>query len=220
MRNLQDRNGLVSWRSENKFHSELQEELFIVDYFNNKQNGFVLDIGAADGITASNSFKLINDCEWCGLLIEPCYKHFSNLKILYEDISEINYFFGAVNQHKKETIFYEVIQNEIGLSNIIGESHTRNQEFVTYQIPCLDINSILEKYNTPKNIDFVSLDIEGSEDQVLNYWDFEKYQVELWCVEENMHSYESFFDAHGYRKLIIPDKLIICPYNSFYGKFA
>lgn len=218
MRNLENKIGLTSWRSENKFHSELQEELFIIDYFNSKKNGYVLDIGAADGITASNSFKIINEYEWSGLLIEACPKHNSNLKILYDDVDGVDYFLGAIDQNKKQITFYEVTERELGLSNTIGESHTRNQNFVTYEVPCLDINSILKKYNVPKDIDFVSLDIEGSEDQVLNNWNFEKYQVNLWCIEENNCSYEEFFNSHGYKRLPIPEKIMVCPYNHFYGK--
>lgn len=218
MRNLENKKGLVSWRSRNKFHSELQEELFIIDYFDKKNNGFVLDIGAADGITASNSFKIINEYNWRGLLIEPCHKHSSNLKILYDTIEDVNYFFGAVDQSRKETIFYEVVENEIGLSNTVGESNTRNQKYITYQVKCLDINSILERYKVPKDIDFISLDIEGSESQVLDNWNFEKYKVNLWCVEENTHSYESFFNSYGYKKINVPENYNICPYNVFYGK--
>ncbi len=217
MRNLHKKDGLISWRLENKFHSELQEELFISNYFNYKRHGYVLDIGSADGITASNSFKLINEYDWSGLLIEACPKHESNLKILYDDIEEVSYFLGAVDQNKKETTLYEVVEREIGLTNIIGESHTRNQEFITYTVNCLDINSILNQYSVPKFIDFVSLDIEGSEGHVLYNWDFKKYKVSLWCVEENDFSYEDFFISNGYKKIAIPEKFQVCPYNSFYS---
>lgn len=216
MRNLQNKSGLISWRLENKFHSELQEEMFIADYFEQKEGGYVLDIGAADGITASNSFRLINEYNWGGLLIEACPKHISNLKILYDDINEVDCFFGAVDQNKIETIFYEVVEREIGLSNTIGESHTRNQGFTTYRVKCLDINSILSKYNVPNIIDFVSLDIEGSENQVLYNWDFKKYKVSLWCVEENDFGYEDFFASNGYKKIIVPENFRVCPYNVFY----
>jgi len=218
MRNLQDKIGLISWRPKNKFRSELEEDLFVVDYFQHKNGGFVLDIGAADGITASNSFRLINEYEWKALLIEPCVKHLSNLKILYDNVDDVECFYGAVNQEKKLEIFYEVDEHDIGLSNIIGKSHTRNQEYITYEVPCLDINTIIQKHNVPLNIDFVSLDIEGSEQEVLYNWDFSKYNVDLWCVEENEYSYESFFNSKGYERLIVPQKYKVCPYNVFYQR--
>lgn len=218
MRNLQDKDGLVSWRLSNKFHSELEEELVAIDYFDCKKNGFVLDIGAADGITASNSFRLINEYDWHGLLIEPCKRHISNLKILYDDVDDVDCFFGAIDQHKKETIFYEVSEHEIGYSNTVGELYTRDQGFTTYSVPCLDINSVLKKYNVPKVIDFVSLDIEGSEKQVLDNWNFDDYDVSLWCVERNNDiNYESFFTLHGYEK-ITTSNFNICHYNCFYSK--
>jgi FkbM family methyltransferase len=220
MRNLQNKSGLLSWRPGYKFRSELEEDLFLCDYFEFKRGGFVLDIGAADGITASNSFKLINEYDWKGLLIEPCIEHLSNLQILYDDVEDVDYFLGAIDQEQTESIFYQVCNNEIGFSNTKGHPYTRDQEFITYQVPCLDINTTLKKYNVPKNIDFISLDIEGSENEVLYNWNFSEYPVTLWCVEQNIYDYKSFFHSHGYERIVVPEKFNVCSYNAFYEKVA
>jgi len=64
-------------------YSQYTEEDFLLDFFKNKSNGFLVDIGAADGITNSNSRRLILD-GWSGILIEPNKKNYNKLLDLYQ----------------------------------------------------------------------------------------------------------------------------------------
>ena len=65
-------------------YSQYNEEGFIDSFFKNKNNGFLVDIGAADGITNSNSRFLIEK-GWGGILIEPNTKNFNKLQDLYKN---------------------------------------------------------------------------------------------------------------------------------------
>ena len=51
-------------------YSQGYEQDFLIEYFNNKKNGLLVDIGAADGINNSNTRYLIEN-GWEGLLVEP-----------------------------------------------------------------------------------------------------------------------------------------------------
>ena len=52
----------------------------------------------------------------------------------------------------------------------------------------MPIMDLLEKYNAPKDIDFMNLDIEGSEGEVLDHLDFDVYNVKLICIEVEINT--------------------------------
>lgn len=200
MRRLHLKEHLTSWNAAWAFRSQNQEDLFLPAYFNGKTGGFLLDIAAADGITFSNSFRLINELDWGGILVEPCPVHRKNLEILYTDVPQVKVYNGAIHQTLKEVDFNEVEFQEIGLSNITG-GHPVAQKYQhkTYKVPATDINSLLEMYKAPENIDFVSLDIEGAEGEVVHNWNFDKYKVQLWCIEEG-DRFRGFLESKGYQR--------------------
>lgn len=47
------------------------------------------------------------------------------------------------------------------------------------------MNDLLDKYNAPQNIDFLSIDTEGSEFDILSKLDFSKYKIQIICCEHN-----------------------------------
>lgn len=213
MRNLHTRN-VTSWAPYRKFISATDEDKLVIDYFKSKKNGYLLDISAADGVTGSNSFRLINEFDWSGLLVEPCPKHRKNLDILYSDIDDVNVYYGAISGKETELTFYELPADAVGMSYTAERSHgaPENCPFPiidTYKVPAININTLLEKYNVPTKIDFFSLDVEGAEQEIINYIDMTKYNIEMWCIELDTSStilygkdvFNKFFIDNGYERL-------------------
>ena len=48
-----------------------------------------------------------------------------------------------------------------------------------------EINDLLEQHNAPKNIDYISIDTEGSEFSILKELDLKKYNVSVFTIEHN-----------------------------------
>jgi len=68
-----------------------------------------------------------------------------------------------------------------------------------FTAPASTMNSILIKHNAPKIINFFSLDVEGSEIEVLKGIDFNEFIFEYICVEtRNFEVIEEFLNNHGY----------------------
>ena len=190
-----------TWSNE-LFKSGGDEDNFIINYFNNKKKGYLLDISCACPISGSLSFKLINYLNWNGCLVEP--QSFFKEKIIkfYKDNNGIDYYKGCINNSVKEIIIY-IPNNDIqkGLTSTnINNFFKRNvnSNFKEEKVNCISINNLLEKYNCPKDIDFLKLDIEGSEDEVIKYINYEKYKIKLMCIEGGL-KYKNYLFNKGYK---------------------
>lgn len=217
-RNLKNKDAqITSWASSKKYISSSDEDKFVIDYFKGKKEGYLLDISAADGVTGSNSFRLIDEYEWKGILVEPCKEHKNNLDILYSDLDDIKVFYGAIHNHLDELFLHEKSYDAIGCSytteNKFGAGHDIKK---SYKVPAISISELLKKFNCPKEIDFISLDIEGSERQVIDYIDIETYNIKLWCVEQG-GLYTDFFERYGY-SMLNTEGYNIFDHNVFWGK--
>ena len=52
-------------------------------------------------------------------------------------------------------------------------------------VKTISLNTLLTKHNAPYDIDFFSLDTEGSEFRILSAFDFSKWNVKMWVIEHN-----------------------------------
>ena len=62
-------------------YSQLGQDLAVLSYFNNKQGGYYVDIGAHDGICFSNTYLLEKNHQWTGICVEPLPENFTRLGI-------------------------------------------------------------------------------------------------------------------------------------------
>lgn len=54
-----------------KSYSQIGQDLFVLNHYNNKRNGYYVDIGSYDGVNFSNTYLLEKDYDWIGICIEP-----------------------------------------------------------------------------------------------------------------------------------------------------
>jgi hypothetical protein len=85
-------------------------------------------------------------------------------------------------------------------------------KFNPYTKKTISLNDLLEKYNSPKKIDYISLDTEGSELKILKAFNFLKWDVEIFSIEHNtsrrnddgkyLNDIYSFLKYYGYEMSI------------------
>jgi len=63
-----------------RYFSQYNQDMFIDFFFNKKENGVFLDIGAHDGISFSNTFFFEKERNWDGICIEPIPSVFDKLR--------------------------------------------------------------------------------------------------------------------------------------------
>ncbi len=165
--------------------SQIKQDLFVLSELNFKKDGFFVEFGATDGVSFSNSFLLEKEFGWNGILAEPgkCWHDdlFRNRNAFIEKDC-------VWSETDKELIFNEVEKSS--LSTIVGfgedDNHsTSRTKGKKYKVKTISLLNLLEKYNAPQIIDYLSIDTEGSEFTILQNFDFNKYAFRTITVEHN-----------------------------------
>lgn len=159
-----------------------QDIHLITNIFPNKKNGYFVEVGAYDGLSMSNSYMLENSFSWKGVCVE-CNPHwFSRLQANRPNTINIPYAVYNVN----DKILDFIDDDTGGCSGFVEtNSHCHILHKNIIQVQTRTLTTILESVNAPSFIEYLSLDTEGSEYEILNSHDFNKYLFGYICVEHN-----------------------------------
>jgi FkbM family methyltransferase len=172
-------------------YSQLNQDLNVLQVYNNKRDGYFIEIGASDGIELSNTYLLEKEYNWKGICVEPIPYRFNTLVNNRPNSHCSNY--AVFNRSNLEVVFD--IANNFDLLSGINETldsfHKDEVEANKTQIvvQTITFNDLLEKYNAPTFIEYLSLDTEGSEYEILSSVDFNKYTFGLIDVEHNFQEH-------------------------------
>ena len=67
----------------------------------------------------------------------------------------------------------------------MDRNHSLRKDSKSIKVKTVSINDLLEEHNAPKNIDYISIDTEGSEFSILKELDLTKYNVSIFTIEHN-----------------------------------
>ncbi len=182
-----------------------QDKLIYEKFFKNlDKDGFFIDIGAYDGVTGSNTYFFEKHLDWKGILVEPAKGQFDKLKS-----NRNNKCINTAAAEKNETLeFIEVTEGYTQMSGLNQKDYND-----TYDLLRSDLNSVTKKYNIQtsifkdivqekKEIDYLSIDIEGGEFNLIKSIDFNFYKVKVISVENNKPneiSYKDYLFSHGFK---------------------
>jgi FkbM family methyltransferase len=165
-----------SWQDlSKKFHAQYQEDYILDMLFANQDKGFYVDVGA-NHPTFSNPAKYFYDKGWSGVNIEPI-KYLFDL-LVKDRPRDKNYNLGVSN---KEGVL-ELFQTDVhGLSSFKDVS-SKFKISEKYKVNVRTLTEILDEVQ-PKEIDFLKVDVEGYEKNVLLGMDFKKYRPKVILLE-------------------------------------
>ena len=156
---------------------------------NFKKQGFFVDFGATDGIEFSNSYILEKEYKWKGILCEPSKGWHEKLTV-----NRPNAIIDKRCVWKKsgENIdFRECHSNTLSTIEDFKNCDTHSKERqhgVNYQVSSVTLTDLLKEHSAPHDIDYLSIDTEGSEYDILAYHDFDKYSFKVITCEHNFTS--------------------------------
>ena len=193
-----------------KTYSQSGEDLFIDSYFKNLNDGFYVDIGCFHPIKYSNTAKLYNR-GWSGLNIDINQTSIDLFNIIRK--RDQNYCAAISNENKKVIAYTDNYFSPINSINKNFFELTLNKfsdgKYFENEINSYKFLDFLKKneLNIDK-IDFLNIDAESHDYEILQGIDFKKVNIKLICVEmfnENneidKNRYKDFLKKHGYESL-------------------
>ena len=171
-------------------YSQNQEEKIVSDYFNGVI-GTLLDIGANDGKTLSNSLFLIEK-GWSAVLVEPSPETFGKLSQLHKGNYNVFCKQVAISDFNGEAEFFESGEH-LGngdtslLSSLDSEEIKRWRNTTTFEpikVSVVDWNTFLNNSQI-KKFDFISIDAEGVDITILKQMNLEELVCKCLIIEWN-----------------------------------
>jgi FkbM family methyltransferase len=165
--------------------SQLSQDLFVLSELDFKENGYFVEFGATNGINLSNSYLLEKKFFWNGILAEPAQMWHSALKANRTSAIETK----CVWKKSGETIVFNETENgELSTIDDFSDSDhhlARRESGKRYNVETISLMDLLEHFDAPQSIDYLSIDTEGSEYEILQDFDFERYQFSVITCEHN-----------------------------------
>jgi len=164
------------------------EDAILEKYFQGQHYGFVVDIGAANGLDNSNTHALLQQGGWQGLLVEPEPSQYKALEERYADNMHVRTVNCACGSECGTQKFHIGGEGHKQGSTLLSEWKDRlEKDFdATYEaeidVHVLTLVELFDAYKVPE-IDFLSIDCEGMDYQVLQSIDWNRWQPTLICME-------------------------------------
>lgn len=170
---------------DSKSKAQLKQDMFVLHEVKFKEGGYFVEFGATNGVDLSNTYMLEKEMGWTGILAEPA--------LVWHDALPKNRSchidFDCVWARSGETLrFTEPEAAELStIRNYAGlDEHAAARFFgKIYEVNTISLLDLLKKYNAPKEIDYLSIDTEGSEFDILNAFDFDAYKIKVITCEHN-----------------------------------
>jgi FkbM family methyltransferase len=150
-----------------------------------KRGGFFVEFGASNGVDLSNTLLLERDYGWSGILAEPAVCWHDSLTKNRRAKIEKRCVWSRTGQRLS---FQEVHAAE--LSTIASFASTdmhlqSRKEGRSYSVDTISLLDMLDAHSAPPEIDYLSIDTEGSELDILSTFDFQRYRFGVITVEHN-----------------------------------
>lgn len=166
---------------------EKQDELLEKNVFKGYKNGFFVDVGAHDGRSINNTLYFEEANNWTGICIEPISYIFAklqenrkkciNLNCAISDTEGIQEFF------LRESTMLSALKKGYDERHAKRFFPTNNRMTIT-KVPTRRLDSIFEEFNI-KHVNYLSIDVEGGEFEVINSIDFDKVFIDVIDFENN-----------------------------------
>lgn len=168
-----------------KSKAQSRQDLFVLFELSFKRDGFFVEFGATNGIDLSNTYLLEKEFNWKGILAEPAKCWHNDLKANRSAKIDTD---CVWNESNSILSFNEAEEADLSTVNAFSsvDSHKHNRRRGSkYEVKTISLLDLLVKHRAPKQIDFLSIDTEGSEYEILKNFNFNDYLIKIIVCEHN-----------------------------------
>lgn len=203
--------------------SQFQEDKFILSRFPKDYKGTYLDIGCYHPTRHNNTY-LLYKAGWKGINIDLNPLSIELFDFLRPKDTNIN---AAISNEKSEKKLYYI--GELNTQNTLDENqlnflknhhNVKQDEIIEKKIETIKIATVLDYYNH-HNIDFLNLDVEGYEYNILKTINFYKININYLCIEMINHNEHSIENGQKIQNLLEKNNYIMIQkfdFNYIYQK--
>jgi FkbM family methyltransferase len=165
---------------------QVGQDLFALWATSFRRGGYFVEFGAADGVGLSNTLLLERSFGWNGIVAEPARAWHEELRKNRQCIVDTRCVWEQSGQQltfiEPADAFYGTISGYADLD----DNQLERRDSVSYPVETVSLNDLLEEHSAPSKIDYLSVDTEGTEFEILSTFDFDRYDVRVITVE---HAY-------------------------------
>ena len=165
--------------------SQLFQDLFVQYVLGEKKNGFFVEFGATNGVNLSNTHMLEKHYGWRGILSEPARTWHDALKRNRSCTIDTRCVWDKTGE---ELTFNETRDPELSTIDAFSRKdfHAPSRSGGEhYRVATIALDDLLAAHQAPRDIDYLSVDTEGSELKILSAVDFSKHHIKVITVEHN-----------------------------------
>jgi hypothetical protein len=184
-------------------YSQHGEDTFVANFFAGRKKGFYLDIGASHPFKLSNTYLLYRS-GWSGATVEPIPR----LGKLHRIWRRRDSLFPIGVGFKHDVLeFFEMTPSVLStLDRSVADQYVAEGKaalYKKYEIEVLPINEIIDRVSALGQVDFMSIDVEGLDADMLAEIDYSRFRPALICSEANsseaQRKTEVIFERAGYK---------------------
>ena len=166
--------------------SQILQDLFALHSVDFKPTGFFVEFGATNGITLSNTHILEVKFGWKGILAEPARCWTAALRANRNCAIDSRCVWTVTGEKLQfsETTDAELSTVSAFASRLDSHATTRTTS-ERYDVETISLADLLLAHNAPRQIDYLSIDTEGSEYSILSHFDFDAFNIKVITVEHN-----------------------------------
>lgn len=168
--------------------SQLGQDLWVLERTHYKKGGFFIEFGATDGVLLSNTWLLETHLGWQGICAEPNPKYLESL----QRNRRCHITNACIGARSGETVEF-VLADEFGgmAEDMRRDMHSARREAYyadtsnRINLVTESLDDMLRRMGAPREIDYLSIDTEGSEFAILAAFPFDQWTIHLITVEHN-----------------------------------
>jgi FkbM family methyltransferase len=189
-----------------QFYGQHKEDVFINSFFPPEYKGVCVDVGAYDGLACSNTLYF-EQRGWRCLCIEPIVEEYQKCCQIRKEC--VNCCVSDAEKDDQQFNVFYLGENKSAISSLVPDQRLidSHKDIITGRdsrnVRVRSLTSILDEHNYPTNIDFISIDTENTELDVLKGIDFVKYNITMLVIENNFDEpfCGDYLKQFGYKRI-------------------